>query len=77
MRYAVKHPGRLLKRELNARGLSANRFHSTSACHRRIADILNGRHSITADPAVRLARYLGNNAQFWQELQSQYDIEGR
>jgi addiction module HigA family antidote len=40
----------------------------------RITDILNGRRSITADMAVRLGRYFGNNAQFWLDLQSQYDI---
>lgn len=40
----------------------------------RITDILNGRRSITADTAVRLGRYFGNNPQFWLDLQSQYDI---
>ena len=40
----------------------------------RITDILNGRRSITADTAVRLGRYFGNRAQFWLDLQSQYDI---
>jgi addiction module HigA family antidote len=40
----------------------------------RITDILNGRRSITADTAVRLGRYFGNNALFWLDLQSQYDI---
>jgi len=40
----------------------------------RITDILNARRSITADTAVRLGRYFGNRAQFWLDLQSQYDI---
>ena len=40
----------------------------------RITDILNGRRSITADTAVRLGRYFGNRAQFWLDLQSQFDI---
>ena len=40
----------------------------------RITDILNGRRSITADTAVRLGRYFGNSAQFWLDLQGQYDI---
>ena len=40
----------------------------------RITDILNGRRSITADTAVRLGRYFGNSAQFWLDLQSQFDI---
>jgi antitoxin HigA-1 len=40
----------------------------------RITDILNGRRSITADTALRLGCYFGNSAQFWLDLQSQYDI---
>jgi addiction module HigA family antidote len=69
------HPGRLLKRELNARSLSANRpALDLGVPSGRITDILNGRRSITADTAVRLGRYFGNSAQFWINLQSQYDI---
>ena len=40
----------------------------------RITDILNGRRGITSDTAVRLGRYLVNRAQFWLDLQGQYDI---
>ncbi len=69
------HPGRLLKRELIARGLSANRLAlDLGVPSGRITDILNARRSITADTAVRLGRYFGNSAQFWLDLQSQYDI---
>ena len=69
------HPGRFLKRELEARGLSANRLPlDLSVPSGRVTDILNGRRSITADTAVRLGRYFGNRAQFWLDLQSQYDI---
>jgi addiction module HigA family antidote len=69
------HPGRLLKRELEARGLSANRLAlDLGVPSGRITDILNGRRSITADTAIRLGRYFGNRAQFWLDLQSQYDI---
>jgi addiction module HigA family antidote len=71
----VAHPGRLLKRELVARKLSANRLAlDIGVPSGRITDILNGRRSITADTAVRLGRYFGNSAQFWLDLQSQYDI---
>ena len=90
----VSHPGRLLKRELTARKLSANRLAlDIGVPSGRITDILNGRRSITADTAVRLGRYFGNAAfsgqggtgwpketchlmlaQFWLDLQSQYDI---
>ena len=69
------HPGRLLKRELKARELSANRLAlELGVPSGRITDTLNGRRSITADTAVRLGRYFGNRAQFWLDLQSQYDI---
>ena len=71
----VSHPGRLLKRELSARKLSANRLSlDIGVPSGRITDILNARRSITADTAVRLARYFGNSAQFWLDLQGQYDI---
>ncbi|HWL31886.1 MAG TPA: HigA family addiction module antitoxin [Xanthobacteraceae bacterium] len=69
------HPGRLLKRELAARALSANRLAlDLGVPSGRITDILNGRRSITADTAVRLGRYFGSSAQFWLDLQGQYDI---
>lgn len=69
------HPGRLLKRELAARNVSANRLSlDIGVPSSRITDILNCRRSITADTAVRLGRYFGNSAQFWLDLQSQHDI---
>jgi addiction module HigA family antidote len=69
------HPGRLLKRELTARKLSANRLSlDIGVPSGRITDILNGRRAISADTAVRLGRYFGNSAQFWLDLQGQYDI---
>lgn len=69
----IVHPGRLLKRELAARKLSANRLSlDIGVPSGRISDILNGRRAITADTAVRLGRYFGNSAQFWLDLQSQY-----
>lgn len=71
----VSHPGRLLKRELAARGLSANRLAiDLGVPSGRITDILNGRRAISADTAVRLGRYFGNGAQFWLDLQGQYEI---
>jgi addiction module HigA family antidote len=71
----VVHPGRFLKRELVARSLSANRLSlDIGVPSGRITDILNERRGITADTAVRLGRYFGNNPQFWLDLQSQYDI---
>jgi addiction module HigA family antidote len=55
----VVNPGRLLKRELTARKLSANRLSfDIGVPSGRVTSILNGRRSITADTAVRLGRYL-------------------
>lgn len=69
------YPGRFLKRELGARDLSANRLAlDLGVPSGRITDILNSRRAISADTAVRLGRYFGNAAQFWLDLQSQYDI---
>jgi addiction module HigA family antidote len=71
----IAYPGRLLKRELEARGLSANRLAlELGVPSGRITDILNGRRSITADTALRLGRFFGNSPSFWLGLQSQYDL---
>ena len=69
------HPGRVLKRELAARELSANKLalalHVPSG---RITSILNGKRAITPETALRLGRYFGNSAQFWMNLQTRYDL---
>ena len=71
----VVHPGRLLKREMAARNLSANRLAlDIGVPSGRITDILSFRRAITADTALRLGCYFGNSAQFWLDLQGQYDI---
>ena len=41
----------------------------------RIADIVNERRGITADSALRLARYFGNSPAFWMNLQTRHDLE--
>jgi addiction module HigA family antidote len=69
------HPGRILKRELATRKVSYSQF--ASALHvplSRIARIARGKRGITPETALRLARYFGNDAQFWMNLQSQYDL---
>jgi antitoxin HigA-1 len=71
----VSHPGRLLKRELAARNLSANRLAlELGVPSGRITDILNGRRALSADTAVRLGRYFGNGPRFWLDLQGQFEI---
>lgn len=69
------HPGRVLKREMVARGLSANRLAlSVRLPSGRITDILNGKRSISAETALRLGRYFGNSPRFWANLQTAYDL---
>jgi antitoxin HigA-1 len=69
------HPGEILKDELAARRVSASRLAlDLGVPSGRIVDILNGKRSITADTALRLAQYFGNSAQFWMNLQTQYDL---
>ena len=69
------HPGRLLRRELESRKLSANRLAlDLGVPSGRITDIRNERRSISADTALRLARYFSNSAQFWLDMQSLYGI---
>jgi addiction module HigA family antidote len=69
------HPGRILKRELRARELSANQLAlALRVPSGRITSLLNGKRSVTPDTALRLARYFGNSAQFWLNLQTRYDL---
>jgi antitoxin HigA-1 len=69
------HPGRILKRELVARELSANRLAlSLRLPSGRIADIINGKRGISPETALRLARFFGNSAWFWLNLQTAYEL---
>ena len=69
------HPGRVLKRELVARGLSANKLAlALRVPSGRVTSILNGQRAISPDTALRLARYFGNSARFWMNLQTRYDL---
>ncbi|MBS0569445.1 MAG: HigA family addiction module antidote protein [Proteobacteria bacterium] len=69
------HPGRILKRELDARELSANRLAiALRLPSGRITDILNGKRGISPDTALRLGRYFGNNPRFWLNLQTAFDL---
>ena len=69
------HPGRILKRELAARSLSANRLAlALRVPSGRITSILHGKRAVTPETALRLARYFGNSPQFWMNLQMSYDL---
>ena len=69
------HPGRILKRELNARNISANKLAlALRVPSGRISQILNEKRGISAETALRLGQYFGNSAQFWMNLQTRYDL---
>ncbi len=69
------HPGRILKRELEARSLSANRLAlSLRLPSGRITDILNGKRGVSPETALRLGRFFGNNPRFWMTLQTNYEL---
>ena len=71
------HPGEILREEfLHPLGLSMNRVAlDLRVPVTRIADIVNERRSITADTALRFARYFNNSPAFWMNLQTRYDLE--
>ncbi len=69
------HPGAILKDELAARELTANRLAlDLGVPSGRIAAILNGRRALTPDTALRLGRYFAMPARFCVDLQAQYDL---
>ncbi len=71
------HPGEILLEEfLNPLGITQYQLaKNISVPPRRINEIVHGQRSITADTALRLARYFGNSERFWLNLQSRYDLE--
>ena len=69
------HPGEQLQDELDELGLSGAAFAANiDVPANRINEILRQRRGITADTALRLARYFGTSAEFWMNLQSAYDL---
>ncbi|HHV53346.1 MAG TPA: HigA family addiction module antidote protein [Synergistaceae bacterium] len=70
------HPGEVLLEEfLKPLGLSQNRLAiEIGVDARRINEIVQGNRSVTADTALRLARYFGTSPQFWLGLQKDYDL---
>lgn len=71
------HPGEVLLEEfLKPMGLSQNRLALSVGVHpRRINEIVLGKRRVTAETALRLARYFGSSPQFWLGLQSDYDLD--
>lgn len=70
------HPGEILREEfLKPMGISINRLARDIAVPPgRISEIVNGKRAITADTALRLARFFGVSAELWLGLQSEYDL---
>ena len=73
----IIHPGEILHEEfLKPMGISQNRL---ALCLRvpvtRVNDIVRGRRAVSADTALRLARFFGTSAEFWLNLQARYDLD--
>ena len=71
------HPGEVLLEEfLIPMGISQNRIaRNIGVPPRRINEIVHGKRSVTADTALRLARYFGMSEEFWMGLQADYELE--
>lgn len=68
------HPGKVLKREMDSRDISPKILADELGIPKnRITEIIQGRRSLTPGTALRLACYFGNSANFWVNLQTNYD----
>ena len=76
-RIAPAHPGEILRADfLEPMALSVYALANAIKVPRsRVNDIALGRRAITADTALRLARYFGTSPEFWVNLQAHYDLE--
>lgn len=75
--YPPMHPGRVLELEfLEPLGMTAYKLAKGIGVDApRVYEIVHGKRAITADTALRLARYFGTSAEFWLNLQGHYDLE--
>ncbi len=72
------HPGEVLRDELDELGLSANALaKALSVPANRVTMILNGQRGVSADTALRLARYFGTTPQLWMNLPGELGMMGR
>jgi antitoxin HigA-1 len=71
------HPGEILREDLlTPLGMSLNRLgRDLRVPVTRMSEIVNGRRGITADTALRLARYFGTTPEFWMNLQAAYELD--
>jgi addiction module HigA family antidote len=69
------HPGRILLEDLKDESISLNKLsQSTHIPLSRLSLIVNGKRSITADTAARLAKFFGSSVEYWLNLQSNYEV---
>jgi len=71
------HPGEILFEDF-LKPMEMSQYHlaqGIGVSPRRINEIVHGKRGITADTALRLARFFGMEAQFWMNLQTRYDLE--
>ena len=69
------HPGEVLRDELDELGLSASALAKALGVPvNRVTMILNGQRGVTADTALRLARYFGTTPQLWLNLQKTWEL---
>ena len=69
------HPGEILRDELDEIGLSANALSKELGVPvNRVTMILNGQRGVSADTALRLARYFGTTPQLWLNLQKTWEL---
>ena len=71
------HPGEILLEEF-LESLKISQYRLAKGINvpaRRINEIVHGKRSVTADTALRLARYFGTSERFWMNLQARYDLE--
>ena len=69
------HPGEILREELDVLGLSANALaRALGVPVNRITQILHGQRGVTADTALRLARYFGTTPRLWLNLQQTWEL---
>ena len=74
-RLAPIHPGLILEEDLRDAGVSLNKLaRDIRVPMNRISAIVNGKRSITADTAIRLALFFGTTPQYWMNLQTNYDL---
>jgi addiction module HigA family antidote len=71
------HPGEILLEDfMKPLGITQYRLaKEINVYPRRVNEIVHGKRAVTADTALRLARYFGTSAEVWMNLQSHYDLE--